>query len=61
MMDKLILEDEEWLQPNVRGGMYVNLTICTKIVKKNRGMGTSSAKINHLPLVPQVCEINQNK
>lgn len=34
MMDKLTLEDEEWLQPNVRGGMYVNLAKYTNTVKK---------------------------
>ena len=33
MMDKLTLEDEERLQPNVRGEMYVNLANYTNTVK----------------------------
>lgn len=39
----LTLEDEKWLQPNVRGGMLVDLAKYTNTVKKKiRGMGTSS-------------------
>lgn len=65
----LTLEDEKWLQPNVRGGMLVDLAKYTNTVKKKLEVWelvlkkNKKIRKNHLLLVPQisVCGIKQNE